>query len=111
MALDNLDRARSNIAAATSEDLLARVTAFRDGMEPQAIALIEEELARRGVSAEQRARFEHPTEPYLIKDGFPLRCNLCAQPAVGEISGWYFLFRRFPVFPRRLAVCAAHRKA
>src|SRR5258708_7816623 len=46
----NLDRVRENVRQADTEDLLDRATVYRDGMEPEAILLIEAELRARGVT-------------------------------------------------------------
>src|SRR5262245_49520354 len=43
MRLD-LEKVRANARAASTEDLLDRVTVFRDGLEPEAVAVLEEEL-------------------------------------------------------------------
>ncbi len=54
----NLERVRQNAHSASTEELLDRVTVYRNGMEPAAIEVIEDELARRGVSEEQIRDFE-----------------------------------------------------
>ena len=51
----NLDRVRANVQAASTEDLLDRATVYREGMEPEALDLIEAELRRRGVTAAAHA--------------------------------------------------------
>jgi hypothetical protein len=51
MAEWELDVVRENARAAPTDDLLDRVTAYRAGMEPEALRVIEEELARRGINA------------------------------------------------------------
>ena len=56
MHLD-LDRVRANAEKATTDDLLERVTVFRDQMEPEAVELIEQLLWRRGVGPEQVAEY------------------------------------------------------
>src|SRR5579884_673719 len=53
------ERVRANVQEATTEDLLDRATLYADGMESEALDLIEAELRRRGVTAEvQRAHAE-----------------------------------------------------
>ena len=42
MRLD-LDRVRANVRAAGTEDLMDRSTVWRDGMEPEALDIIEED--------------------------------------------------------------------
>ncbi len=48
----NIDRVRNNVRASTTEDLLDRATVYREGVEPEALPLILEELRARGVSPE-----------------------------------------------------------
>ena len=49
------DSVLANVRQADTEDLLNRITAYRDGMEPEAVAMIEEELRERGVTAAEIA--------------------------------------------------------
>src|SRR5262249_25099597 len=49
MELD-LDRVRTNVRSATTEDLLDRATVYRAGMEPEALDIIEAELEARNVT-------------------------------------------------------------
>ena len=51
--LNEMERVARNVQKATTEDLLNRVTAYRAGMEPEALVLIEQELRRRDVTDEQ----------------------------------------------------------
>lgn len=103
------DKIRANAAAATTEDLLDRVTVYRAGMEPEAIEIIEAELRRRGVTAaaqvEHRARRGTPIEA----GGLPRRCERCDRPAVWRGWGWHRLWGVLPVFPRRRSLCQEHR--
>jgi hypothetical protein len=99
-----------SIRQSTTRDLLDRVTAYRAGMEPAAIALIETELRGRGIDVagieahESRVKAEALFGP----DGVALRCSFCHQPAVGRGWGWHRLFGLFPVFPRVLSYCQEH---
>ena len=43
------ERVTRNVQEAASEDLLDRMTVYRDGMKPEAIHIIAEELKRRGI--------------------------------------------------------------
>ena len=106
----NLDRVRDNVAAATTDDLLARVTVYRAGMEPAALDIIEAELRRRGISPRDMDTY---AEAYAMTPrdhrGVALRCARCSRPAVWQ--GWkmHKLFGILPLFPRRIALCAEHR--
>lgn len=110
MELD-LRKVAEFVRRAESEDLLDRVTVFRDGMEPAAVDLMENELARRGfrpadIADHDRARRETVV---LLPDGTALRCHFCDRPAVVRAAGWHRLWGRVPVFPRVFAYCDAHR--
>jgi hypothetical protein len=100
-----------NVQEATTEDLLNRVTAYRAGMEAEAVALIEEELRRRDVTAEQieahAARVRE--ESLFLEDGTAAKCSFCHNPAVGEGRGWYKVFGGpIPLFPRSYRYCREH---
>jgi hypothetical protein len=106
--LQNIAR---NVQKATTEDLLNRVTAYRAGMEPEAIRLIEEELRRRGVTSGQIE--EHAAqvreESLILEDGTAAKCSFCHNPAVGERWGWHKLFGGpIPLFPRSYRYCRDH---
>ena len=116
---------------ADTEELLNRVTVYRDGMEPAALDLMEGELDRRGITRAQIA--EHDTRQravaIMLPDGTAKRCSCCDRPAVVETRGWYRWRARVPLlplfsgraevplgisvplFPRMFAYCEAHRSA
>jgi hypothetical protein len=106
----NLERVRANVRAATTEDLLDRATVYRAGMEPAALELIDEELQRRGIGAEELRRHEEQRQNLVMaSDGLPLKCEKCPRPAVEQTWGWHRLWGVLPVFPRRHAYCELHR--
>jgi hypothetical protein len=105
----DLERIRANVRAASTEDLLNRVTVYRDGMEPEAVQIIEAELRRRGVTAAQQ--LDHATGHLAVlhaRNGLALRCERCRRPAVWRGWGWHWLWGKIPVFPRRVRLCAVH---
>src|SRR5262245_9249462 len=108
--LYDLERVKRNIESAETTDLLDRITAYRQGMEPDAIAQIEDELRRRGVTAEDiLAHAEHWQRQAIRRsDGLPARCLVCARPAVSQSWGWHRLWGVLPLFPRLYYYCAAH---
>jgi hypothetical protein len=101
------------IRQADKDELIDQVTAYRPGMEPEAIEMIEGELRRRGVSdAEVEARAEDCRSRCLFDaSGVAIACSRCRRPAVTEVIGWHRLFGRLPLFPRKMRYCDAHRPA
>ena len=106
----NLDRTRANVKAATTEDLLDRATIYRDGMEPEALTIIDEELRERGLGLEEIAAHDERRrkDAVLAADGFPQKCQKCPRPAVTCRWGWHRLWGVLPLFPRRFAYCEEH---
>ena len=104
------ERVRANVRQASDEDLIDRITAYRAGMEAEAIAIIEGELRSRGVAAEEiAARAEWcERETIRLADGMSAKCSFCRRPAVSEGWGWHRMFKLIPVFPRRLYRCVKH---
>lgn len=106
----NLDRVRARLADADTEELLDRLTVYRDEMEPEALPLVDEELRRRGVSPDEVEAHARKRRDILHdSSGHPVRCQRCARPAVVCRWGWHRLWRVLPVFPRRQALCEVHR--
>jgi hypothetical protein len=97
-----------NARAATTEDLLDRVTVQREGMEPEALGIFEDELRRRGVGREQ---IEQAAQRQVLRDqdGVAVACSFCRLPAVARGWGWHWLWGRLPLFPRRFNFCEEHR--
>src|SRR5439155_17417214 len=110
MSLD-LERVKQNVHEAETVDLLDRITAYRHGMEPEAIALIEDELQRRGVSAEDvQAHAEHLKRDAIYDhEGTAFRCAVCNRPAVTRVWGWHRLWGLLPLVPRPYYYCALHQ--
>jgi hypothetical protein len=104
------ERVRDNARRADTEDLLDRVTAYRAGMEPDAIDLIERELARRGVTARVIAEHDEECRRECLydADGTALMCSQCRRPAVATGWGWYRAFRIVPMLPARFRYCRDH---
>jgi hypothetical protein len=100
-----------NIARADTVDLLDRVTAYRQGMEREAIELIEEELRKRGVNRRKIEEHQQECERTCLftSDGIALKCSLCRRPAVVVAWGWHRMLGKIPIFPRRMRWCADHQ--
>jgi hypothetical protein len=109
----NLERVRANVQAATTEDLLDRATVYREGMEPAALDLIEQELFRRGLTARDLTLYEEQRQGKLLVDrqGVALRCARCERPATWAGWRWHRLWGRVPLFPRWTRLCDVHRQA
>lgn len=108
----NLRAVAANIRRATDEELLDRVTVFRNAMEPAAVDLIEGELARRGISdADIEDHEAMRRETAIVRaDGTAVRCSFCDRPAVSRGRGWHRLWGWVPLFPRLFARCDVHEK-
>ncbi|HMC65943.1 MAG TPA: hypothetical protein VKI65_13470, partial [Gemmataceae bacterium] len=116
----NPDRVWRNVRQATTEDLLDRITVYRDGMEPEAVDIIEAELRSRGVRPEEIDAHATRCEGAVLRspDGLPLQCSFCDRPAVVRKWGWHRVRGRGPVAalaavlplyrPRRFWYCAEH---
>ena len=98
------------IRRAETEELLDRVTVYREGMEPAALDLMEGELDRRGFSKEVIAEHDENRRltAIMLPDGTALRCSFCVRPAIIQAHGWHKLFGRIPIFPKIFAYCDAH---
>ena len=109
MRLD-LRRVAEYIRRADTEELLDRVTVYREGMEPAALDLMEGELDRRGVTREEIAAHDvrRRQTAIFLPDGTAKRCSFCDRPAVKQARGWHRLFGLVPVFPRLFAYCEVH---
>jgi hypothetical protein len=103
-------KVQENARKASTEDLLDRVTAYREGMEPEALDIIEAELRQRGVGPEEiEAHSLRGHDILRLPDGVAAKCSFCRRPAVESRWGAHKLFGLLPVFPRRLYFCAEHR--
>jgi hypothetical protein len=100
----------ANVRRADTDDLLDRITAYRAGMEPDAVAMIERELHGRGVTANRIADHQQVCERDCIylPDGTAAMCSLCRKPAVREGRGWWKIWWTVPIYPRRLRYCQEH---
>jgi hypothetical protein len=107
----DLDRIRTNIHEAATEDLLDRATIWRADMEEGALSLIEEELRRRGVSPSDVTAHEEARRKCVIFDtkGRPAQCCKCVRPAVEEAVGWHRMWGWIPLFKRHFYYCDQHR--
>ena len=105
------ERLRANIRAATTEDLLDRVTIYRHGMELEALDLIEDELRERGMTRDNIAPYERRRRDNVLFDssGIARKCHRCPRPAVIETWGWHRLWGVLPLFRRQFAWCEEHQ--
>ncbi len=111
MRLDlDLERVRANVQRATTEDLLDRATVYREGMEPEALAIIDAELRQRGLSEFDVADHAERRRSQVLfsPGGWALKCERCYRPAVGCVWGWHRLLGLLPIFPRRFLYCEEH---
>lgn len=105
----NLDAVEANVVRAETEDLLDRATVYRNGMEPEALNLIDAELRARGIGeADLAAHLERRARTVYGSDGLAMKCGKCARPAAARKWSWHRLWGVLPVFPRPLAFCEIH---
>ncbi len=107
----NRDGIRANLQAATTEDLLDRVTVYREGMEPAALEWMEEELLRRGIGREAVAEHDRQRRETILFDerAIALKCHRCQRPAVVQTRSWHRLWGLVPLFRRQYSWCDEHR--
>src|SRR5437867_3049779 len=101
------ERVEKNARQATTPDLVDRVTVYRDGMEPEALSIIEAELQRRGVDWQQ---VDDRHEALVDANGVAWTCSFCRAPAVAERWGWHWLWSVVPLFPWRRRYCQEHQR-
>ena len=108
----NAQKVLVNVHKADSDDLLDRVTVYRAGMEPEALAMIEGELHRRGVTSAQIDAYRQECERQCLyhNDGTAKMCSLCRRPAVQEGWGWHRLMGKIPIVPRWMRYCKDHAR-
>jgi hypothetical protein len=114
---------RENVRQASTEDLLDRATVYREGMEPEALDLIEGELRARGMGPRQLEEHAAARAQNAVRDadGNVVRCDFCDRPAVQRRWGWRRMRGRglagvltsvLPLYrPSFVACCAEHTKA
>ncbi len=109
MDLD-LQKVLENIRQADTDDLIDRITAYRAGMEIDAIDMIEQELHRRRVRQSEidDYRAECVRECLFNADGAAKMCSLCRKPAVEERWAWHRIMGTVPIMPRRMRFCKTH---
>jgi hypothetical protein len=97
-----------NVRDATTEDLMDRVTVYRNDLELEAIPIIEEELRDRGVSDEDITFYADSKTVLIAPEGYTIKCSFCYRPAIEMAWGWHKIFQFIPVFPRRYRWCQSH---
>ncbi|MBI3407401.1 MAG: hypothetical protein HY040_03470 [Planctomycetes bacterium] len=105
-------RVWKNAREATTVDLLDRLTAFRDGLEPAAKPILEAELRERGIGPMEIHAHGLALEGKCLKnsDGTVARCSLCLRPAVAADWNWFRLWRVIPIFPWKFLYCQDHAR-
>lgn len=104
------ERMRQNACQASAEDLLDRITAFRESMEPEAIPIIEAELRERGIGPLEIHAHRGKLGAHLLcrPDGSVEKCSRCRRPAVAREWTWFRLWRVIPLFPWKVCFCRDH---
>jgi hypothetical protein len=108
----DLDRVRKNVKKASTEDLLDRATVYRKEMEPDALAIIDAELAERGITVENiESHLVSRRRTLTRADETAIKCSHCYKPAVCQGWGWHKLFGKLPILPRFYSWCEDHAPA
>jgi len=108
----NLKKVAEFMRKAEDEDLLDRVTLYRDQMSRRQLDLFENELSRRGYHREEIAAHDADFRSDAIenKDGTVVRCSFCSRPPCGRRAAGTPL-GKIPLFPRFFAYCRNHAPA
>jgi hypothetical protein len=103
------ERLLANIRTAATDDLLDRVTVFREAMEPEAVAVIEAELARRGLGPDEIHTHRHALQHRVLRDerGLVACCRRCPRAATQTARDWHRWLGLVPLFKRRFYYCDA----
>jgi hypothetical protein len=106
----DVERVAEFAREASTQDLLNLVTVYRQGVESEAVLIIEKELRHRGVGSAQILAHDLELRRHVLFDdnGAALSCSFCKQPAVSEGWGWHRLWGVLPLFPRKLRFCPGH---
>jgi hypothetical protein len=123
--ISDLEKIKANVRAAQTQDLLDRATVYRAGMEEAALAIIEAELYRRGITPAELELIRRERNAIWLPDGTAAVCQFrgwdgnrwvggrwsapCHNPAVARVRGWHKLWGVIPLFPRSYFVCAEHQ--
>src|SRR3954452_16679006 len=95
-----IERLQRNVRKSATDDLLNRVTVYREGMEPVALRVIEAELRTRGLGWDEIEKHNVALRQAALMDnkmGIAMKCSFCPAPAVAEGWGWHWLWGRLPV--------------
>lgn len=100
----------AHAAQMEKEELLDRVTVFRDAMQPEAVEVMEAELARRGVGPDDIHQHLRQMKHRVIHDahGVPAQCSFCERAAVEQREDFHKLWRLIPVAKRNWYYCERH---
>ena len=109
----NRDRVERWARSAPNEVLLDRVTVLRPMMDEAALPILEQELADRGVTAEDRLQHEARLRDRVVRlaDGTLATCSFCPRAATGVRWGWYRFWGLLPLLPKRIYFCPDHETA
>ncbi|MSR32216.1 MAG: hypothetical protein EXR99_11990 [Gemmataceae bacterium] len=96
---------------ACTEELLDRVTLWRQGMEADALQILEMELAKRGITFQEVQNHAEQWSGRVARDasGLPLVCKQCPRPATVIGWSWVRILGLLPLFPRRCGYCDTHK--
>jgi hypothetical protein len=110
MSKFNPDKVLAKAREAETDDLLDRVTVFREELEPDAVEILEAELARRGVSPDDIAAHRRAWRHRVLRHpaGGVAKCSQCPRAAMGSSIDWHRLWGLIPLFKRTYFHCEKH---
>lgn len=105
------DKVLGNARKSPTPELLDRVTVLRNGMEPEALEIIEAELARRGITPDEITEHAQSQKHRVIQgpDDLPRPCDRCGRAATNERAGWHRIWSILPLYRRKHYFCDEHK--
>jgi hypothetical protein len=100
----------AHVAQMDQEELLDRVTVFREVMRPDAVEVMEAELARRGIGPDEIHQHHRQIKHRVLRDshGIPAQCSWCERAAVEKREDFHKFWRLIPVAKRIWYYCDRH---
>lgn len=104
------DRVLAQVQRSPTGLLLDQATVLREAMEPDAVEIIEAELAVRGIGPDEIAAHHRELKHRVLPGarGMPATCSRCGRAAVEARTDWHRLWGLVPIFRRLFYYCDEH---